>query len=158
MARWSLADTLQERLFTRIHVDENYCWNWTGAKIKSGYGYCRYMVNGKTKKDLAHRWSYINFVGAIEKGLCVMHTCDNRSCINPSHLKTGSQQENIDDMIKKNRHTKREQKPNSKLTSFKVIEIRKLFNTKKYTHEAIAKRYGVTRPLITDIVNNKRWT
>jgi hypothetical protein len=53
---------------------------------------------------LAHRWAYTHFIGNIPKGMVVMHTCDNRICCNPHHLKLGTQQDNLKDMNVKQRH------------------------------------------------------
>ena len=36
--------------------------------------------------------------------MVIMHTCDNRACCNPLHLRLGTQQENILDCLAKGRH------------------------------------------------------
>jgi hypothetical protein len=76
------------------------CWPFLGSSMGAGYGQ---MPVNKTSR-LAHRWSYTFFIGPIPKGCVVMHTCDNRKCCNPHHLKIGTQKENLLDMNIKNRH------------------------------------------------------
>ena len=39
----------------------------------------------------------------IPEGMVILHTCDNPACMNPEHLVLGSQQENVEDMISKDR-------------------------------------------------------
>lgn len=58
------------------------CWEWTGFINKNGYGVI--SLNKKSKR--AHRISYEVFVGKLIKNMQVNHICNNRSCINPSHL------------------------------------------------------------------------
>jgi hypothetical protein len=76
------------------------CWPFLGSAMGAGYG--QMPPNPVTR--LAHRWSYNFFIGPIPKGKVVMHICDNRKCCNPLHLKIGTQQENLLDMNKKQRH------------------------------------------------------
>jgi hypothetical protein len=38
-----------------------------------------------------------------DTGKVVMHTCDNPQCVNPEHLRLGTQKENIMDMHQKKR-------------------------------------------------------
>lgn len=82
-------------------VDE--CWPWTGARIPQGYGR---MGAGSPRRSLAtHRVSWELANGAtIPSGMIVMHTCDNPSCVNPSHLKLGTTQDNNRDCIAKGRN------------------------------------------------------
>ena len=47
----------------------------------------------------------------IPEGMVVMHTCDNPACFNPNHLVVGTQQENLQDMCRKNRHRWRNHTP-----------------------------------------------
>jgi DNA-binding Xre family transcriptional regulator len=74
------------------------CWLWTGAKDGCGYG--RYG------NDAAHRFSFALHKHEIEPGLCVMHTCDEPSCVNPDHLTLGTQADNMRDMASKGRGRK----------------------------------------------------
>ena len=73
------------------------CWEWTACKDINGYG--KYRIDNKLK--YAHRVSYNLYKGKIKKGHCIMHKCDNPSCVNPDHLLVGTQKDNILDMHKK---------------------------------------------------------
>jgi len=82
-----------------IQGSPNECWEWSAGKFKQGYG-----AFGIDKKMVnTHRVAYELFVGPIPEGLCVLHTCDNPSCVNPNHLFLGTQKDNIQDMVKKGR-------------------------------------------------------
>lgn len=75
------------------------CWNWKASLQKSGYGN---FWDGE-KVTYAHRASYLINKGNIPKGFCVIHSCDNPSCVNPNHLSAGTQSENMQDCSKKKR-------------------------------------------------------
>ena len=81
------------------------CWEWKGALSKSGYGQTR--INGAQIR--AHRYAYAAFNGPIPEGLFVMHSCDNRKCVNPAHLSTGTHTDNMRDCAAKGR-TKEQKK------------------------------------------------
>lgn len=90
--------TMQERFFNKIElIPFHSCWEWTGGKIKNGYGHFRfgYKSDGKNDIRLAHRVSYELHVGLIPDGLVLDHLCRNTSCVNPRHLQPVTQRENI---------------------------------------------------------------
>lgn len=59
---------------------------------RDGDGYPRIFNKGKRYR--MGRYIYMQNFGAIPKGLVVRHTCDNPSCINPSHLRLGTVADN----------------------------------------------------------------
>jgi hypothetical protein len=83
------------------------CWNWKGHVTIFGYG--KVKVNGRMNP--AHRVAWILAVGDIPTGLLVLHKCDNRACVNPSHLFVGSVLDNSRDIWSKGRQPKRMLKP-----------------------------------------------
>ena len=76
------------------------CWLWTASRNNGGYGL--FKLAGKT--TTAHRISYELHVGVIPDGMCVLHTCDVRMCVNPDHLFLGTQTDNMQDKANKGRH------------------------------------------------------
>jgi len=67
------------------------CWVWMG-QIAHGYGRFRYEL-----ESLAHRVSYILYVGPIPEGLKICHHCDNKACVNSVHVYAGTTLDNSRD-------------------------------------------------------------
>lgn len=76
------------------------CWDWTAGLFSNGYGQFR-KGNLKLK---AHRVAYMITFGSIPSGKLVCHHCDNKRCVNPSHLFIGTHKDNAQDREKKGRH------------------------------------------------------
>jgi len=132
------------------------CWLWTGGTFKtSGYGSFKY----NDKNLLAHRASWL-FTHGKPATDCLLHSCDNKLCVNPAHLREGTQYENIHDMIAKGRRviTYSEDSPRAKLTYSQANEIRERFQKEKNSHSFYAKEYGVKTRVIWCILNNKTYT
>lgn len=103
-ARLPLADRLWRQVDRR---GEEECWPWLGVSLLKGYGFIGRGGRGAGKL-LAHRAAWEVTFGSIPEsdgyhGTVVMHTCDNRLCCNPKHLRLGTQAENVRDMDAKGR-------------------------------------------------------
>ena len=148
--------TPEQRFWQQVDKKQNnLCWNWIGYYNKNGYG----KIKINRKMISTHRFCWKIHFGEISKDLCVLHTCDNPRCVNPNHLFLGTQQDNIKDMILKNRqyHPKGENNCKAKLTSYQVKQIRLFCNQKKLTQTQIGKMFNVNNPTISKIKNNKTW-
>lgn len=141
-----------KNFWAKVHkpVSEGGCWLWTAAKTSKGYGV--FQVGWKTQKR-AHRIAYELEKGNIDDGLCVCHTCDNPSCVNPSHLFLGTVKDNVDDMIDKGRKVNLQGKRNgmAKLNDKDVMAI--YFD--KRTNTEIAKDYNISPSLVSQIRRKK---
>jgi hypothetical protein len=88
-------------IFANLRVssgDANACWEWSGPRTSDGYGMIRLNQNHYLR---AHRVSYELANGPILGRLCVLHRCDNRLCIRPSHLFLGTRRQNaLDKAVK----------------------------------------------------------
>jgi HNH endonuclease len=127
------------------------CWVTRQQKDKDGYGEVHIgRVHWRT-----HRLFYTHYNGDIPKGMLIRHSCDNPPCVNPGHLLCGSAQDNVDDMMARNRNVNREGEANTraKLTDADVLKI---LNDSRRQQE-IADDYGVNRSLISMIKNGRRW-
>ena len=74
------------------------CWLWQKPQ-PSGYGSCSFR--GRTMS--AHRAAWIQAHGEIPNGIMVLHKCDVRNCVRPSHLFLGTGKDNMTDMWAKGR-------------------------------------------------------
>ena len=67
------------------------CKIWHG-KLESRTGYGRKRVGSKIW--LAHRWAYHEAYGDLSDGLVIDHLCFNRGCVEPTHLRQITLEEN----------------------------------------------------------------
>lgn len=126
------------------------CWIWTAAASTLGYGR---FADGSRKTWLATRMSWKLYNGELPDELGVLHKCDNPRCVNPEHLFLGSQQDNADDMKRKDRQSRGEHRHNAKLTWKQVREIRSSSDPAK----EIAPKFGVSKATVWMIRSNKIW-
>ena len=91
-----------EERFAKSVVKTDGCWIWKASKDKNGYGIFRAMI-GSVKFNKAHRYSYALHTGDLLIGMQALHTCDNPSCVNPNHLFSGTNADNMRDKVQKGR-------------------------------------------------------
>lgn len=152
------SDKIINRFRSKIDIPENYideCWIWLDYKDKNGYG--QFSICGK--KFRSNRFMYELYYGIIPNKLMVLHTCDNCSCVNPYHLELGNNQDNMNDMVKRERSLKGSKHFNHILEENQVIEIFEgIFNKKLTTVQQISSLYLVKIHTIYKILDGHTWT
>jgi hypothetical protein len=82
---------LEVRFWAKVDKTET-CWNWTASKCRNGYG----RFGMKDKVPYSHRVSYEMVNGPIPAGMELDHTCHNRACVRPEHLRPVTHQQNLE--------------------------------------------------------------
>lgn len=127
-------------------VDE--CWRWRHRLTRDGYG----ALLRKRHPYSAHRYAYAQVYGEAGE-LHVMHTCDNKWCVNPAHLRAGTRSENMQDMLSKGRWRKPDHDSRAKLRAYQVREIR----ASDRTVLGLSREYRVSPRTIRDVKKRLRY-
>ena len=136
-----------------FHKNESGCFVWDGWKDKEGYG--NVSVEGKTTR--VHRLVYARCVGELHAEEVVRHSCDNPSCINPLHLLKGTQVDNIEDKVRRNRQARHSTHPGAVLTCREVANIKKELAEGYRNQSALARKHKVSQSTIWCIANGITW-
>jgi hypothetical protein len=126
------------------------CLLYTGFLDPKGYG--RTYFRGKPW--VAHRLALFLSRGLLNTKSHVLHSCDVPNCINPNHLREGTNLENVRDAQARDRNSKGERHGRSKLTAEEVKQIRSLTG---WGYKSTAKLYGVKWRAIQKIRKGERW-
>jgi hypothetical protein len=124
-----------------IPVPESGCWLWLGSIATTGYGKSHY----RGREISAHRLSYLLFVGEIPAGLHILHSCDERSCVNPQHLRAGTNADNVEDALKRFRV--------GKLAKHQIQSIKQ----DPRSTRAIGAEYGISSTQVSAIKRGLVW-
>jgi len=123
--------------------DKDACWEWKG-KVNAKDGRPYFSVAGKRRPSYVYALELHKGKATLETPYAC-HSCDNKRCCNPHHLNWGSHQDNMDDMVKRERHG---------VPAIVLRAIRKLLTTGK-TQQEIADLYGLTREAISAIATGR---
>jgi hypothetical protein len=155
--RWhpSLAETrdqLRQTIERRsIPIPITGCWIWDGPVSRNGYGKLAVLRRAKG----AHQASYAAYKGSIARGLCVLHECDEKLCVNPDHLRLGTHADNVTDKIKKGRarYSSGESHFRAKLSASAVAEIR----SSEDEIQTLAGKFSVDQSTVRQVKSRKTW-
>jgi hypothetical protein len=129
-----------------IKTEDSECWFWAGYTNQNGHGFINQHETQTT--DYVHRISLERKLGReIKRGMWVLHSCfRNPNCVNPDHLREGTNSENQIDSVKEGTSM-------AKLTEAEVIAIRSDTRNQK----EIAEAYGVNQRTISCIKLRQTW-
>lgn len=89
----------RDRFWARVSFGEA-CWEWQGLRTRGGYGIFDLMGT----RLGAHRAAWEMTHGPIPDRLMIRHDCDNRRCVRPDHLRTGTHKDNVRDAVERGRY------------------------------------------------------
>jgi hypothetical protein len=111
----------------------------------------------------AHRISWeIAHGEPVPAGRAVLHHCDVRNCVNPSHLYIGGHAENARDRADRRRGKEYRQRgeanDNAKLTEAQVRQIiMELQRLPRRSQLSIAEQFGIKQPQVSRIMRRVSW-
>jgi hypothetical protein len=145
-----------ERFFTKLTGEPNSgCWLWMGTLNHKGYG--EFYFSPEHGIVMAHRASWAIHNGPVPEGMCVLHRCDVRSCVNPTHLFLGTVADNNRDMMAKGRHVAHRPKGVSngraKITEAQALEIKR----SQEPAPVISAQYGISQSMVSQIRSGHCW-
>lgn len=89
---------LEDRFWSKVKKGPG-CWRWMGSLSKKGYGL--FWKDGKIER--AHRAAWQLIRGPIPPKMQVLHSCDQPNCVNVSHLRLGTNADNVADRVSRGR-------------------------------------------------------
>lgn len=127
----------------------SFCIRWPFLLSNTGYGELwdgdRHLQAHREVCRLAHGEPFENSDAA--------HSCGNRWCVNPGHLRWATRYENVQDTVSMGRVLRGEAAPSSKLSNESVLAVRRSHST----HAETARKFGVSVTTIHDIRSGNTW-
>ena len=144
-----------QRFWSKVEKRGPYeCWLWQAYCDPRGYG--RFPPPKGRGEQQAHRIAYVLSFGPIPPGQQVLHKCDNPPCVNPNHLRSGTDCENQQDKVAKRRHVFGERCRLAKLVDAQAQDILRRGLAGERTGK-LAQEYGVSKNTIRGIVKRRTW-
>jgi hypothetical protein len=136
-----------------LHDGGDACYEWPFHCNANGYA--PLTIDGR--RTLVHVLACERTHGPRPKGLEVCHSCGNKTCFNPAHLRWDTHQSNMRDRARMGRTRRGEQHGRSKLTWKYVEEIRWSYAHGVASQQTLANIYGVSQNSISKIILNRTW-
>lgn len=134
------------------HENPDDCLVWPFATNRGGYGHMR--LDGEYQRP--HRVMCLMAHGMPSEGKShVAHSCANRVCVNPHHLRWASKEDNEADKVMHGTSNRGSRHGMARLSEDDVRAMRTLKGAMSYSR--IAAQFGVSYFTVWEILNGKRW-
>jgi len=135
---------------SRFEVSKSGCHEWLASRKEGRYG----QINMNRQNMGAHRVAYELFVGPIPEGQVVRHVvCGNPCCVNPAHLRLGTQGDNNRDTVRDGNWANG-RVPTLTGTDWPIFLKR--LNQLGLSQRRLAKKFGVSRTTIQRTIHRAR--
>jgi len=128
------------------------CLLWPFGLCNTGYGQVRWNAKPRTVHSVVCECVHGPRPSTKHE---VAHSCGERRCCNPRHLRWATRAENEADKVAHERSNRGERQGASKLTETAVRAIRAAGNIASQAF--LARQYGVCQSTISDVRSGRRW-
>lgn len=135
-----------------IAYEGDDCLNWPFGKTANGYGA---IYVGRRQRGVHVLVCELVRGQPPDASFEVAHSCGNRACCNPKHLRWTSRADNHADKVQHGTAMRGERHHKAKVTEADVRDIRALHG--QLSMAKIAKRYGLCAATVREIIHRKIW-
>jgi hypothetical protein len=154
--RRDLSEADERRFWSKVALpDENGCMLWMAQIAPNGYG--RFRLRRDESPSTASRIS-LQISGGHPPSSHheAAHSCRNKHCVAPAHLRWATPLENQGDKIADGTSTRGSRHPGSKLTVERVEQILERLAA-GVSQSQLARDYGVSQSAVWLISKGKSW-
>lgn len=116
------------------------------------HGYPLIRRNGKTIKESIY--VYIQHYGHIEDGMVIKHKCDNKLCIEITHLEEGTYSSNTREAVERGLIKTGERSGLAYLLNNDILVIKDRY-AKGESQTSLALEYGVSQSHLSKVINGR---
>lgn len=134
-----------------VKSETDDCLIWPFAVGAGGYG----NLSNEGRHVNAHRLTLILSSGEAPNNRQAAHSCGNKLCCNPRHLRWATPAENNKDKIAHGTLMRGNAVPSSKLTP---DDVRRIRNRKNCLLDELAEDFGISKQQVSKIMRREAWS